>query len=190
MSEIANGVFIVLSGPSGVGKTAFLEKILKEYPQFQNTVTYTTRVSRAGEKHGDIYYFVNLEQFNKMRDAGQFAEHAEVHKKWYATSYNEIHKLWKAGKAIIKDLDIQGAKSIKKRYPQAVTIFIYPPNIDTLKKRILKRGLKDINNLEERLLTAQQEMAEGHSYDFKIINDDFDQAWQELKKIIEKAKDL
>lgn len=185
-SDLKQGFFMVFSGPSGVGKTAFLQKVLQEYPQFKNTVTYTTRLPRKDEKHGEIYYFISPEEFESKKKRGDFAEQALVHKKWYATSYDEIHKLWSSKKHIIKDLDIQGAQSIKKIYPQALTVFIYPPNIYELKKRILKRGLKDINNLDERMLIAQKEMAEGKNYDYQIVNDDFKQAWQEIKDIIKK----
>ncbi len=184
------GVFIVLSGPSGVGKTLFLEKTLKEYSQFKSTVTYTTRPLRMQEKEGDHYYFIDSKKFQKMRHEGQFAEFANVHKEWYGTSYDEISRIWGSKKSIVKDLDVQGAKSIKKIYPHAITVFIYPPNMEELKKRLAKRGFNDINNLKERLASAEKEMAEGRIYDFKIINDDFEEAWKEFKKIIEKSQNL
>ena len=183
----AKGSFIVISGPSGVGKTVFLEKILKEYPQCDNTVTYTTRPPREDEKDGEIYHFIDLKTFNEMRDSGEFIESANVHGQWYATAHKEVQKLWDQKKTIVKDLDIQGAQSIKSWHPKAVTIFIHPPSIDELKKRILKRGKKNINNIEKRLQRAQEEIAKARQYDHQIMNDDFERAWQELKKIIEKA---
>ena len=184
------GSFIILSGPSGVGKTLFLQRALKEYPQFKSTVTYTTRPPRDLEESGNHYHFVSLKEFTKNHEEGRFAEIAKVHNQYYGTAYEEIYRIWKDKKIIIKDLDIQGAKSIKKIYPNAITVFIYPPNIEELKNRLIKRGLSDTNNLEERLSSSENEMAEGRNYDFKIVNDDFEEAWKEFKKIIEQSKVL
>ena len=181
---------MVLSGPSGVGKTLFVKRALKEYPQFKNTVTYTTRAPREGEKPGEHYYFVDSKQFEKFIKEGKFVEFAEVHGELYGTSHDEVCRIWKEKKTIIKDLDIQGAESIKKSYPQSLTLFIYPPNMEVLKERLEKRGVQDTNNLEKRLVSARKEIAKGRLYDFKIVNDNFEEAWQEFKKIIEKSNVL
>jgi len=181
------GHFIILSGPSGVGKTLFLNKTLKSYPQFENTITYTTRTPRQNEKNGEYYYFISDQEFQKRLKEGQFAESAKVHSYWYGTAYEEIYRVWNRNKSIIKDLDIQGAKSIKSIYPKAITVFLYPPDMEILTQRLRQRGIKDINNLKQRLGVAAQEIAEGQSYDFKIVNDNFEPAWQEFKKIIEKS---
>ncbi len=184
------GPFIILSGPSGVGKTLFLERTLKEYPHFENTVTYTTRSPRNQEKPGNHYHFIDLKEFKKLDAEGRFMETAKVHNEWYGTPYDEVYRIWKNKKSVIKDLDVQGAKSIKKIYPHAITIFIYPPNMEELKKRLINRGFKGVNDLEERFTSAEREMAEGRIYDFKIINDVFEEAWEEFKKIIDKSKIL
>lgn len=178
-------LFIILSGPSGCGKTFFLEKILKAYPQFTNTITYTTRPPRKQEKEGQFYYFISNAKFDQMNQDRFFVEWAQVHGERYATAYNEIEKAWEACH-IVKDLDIQGAKTIKETYSDQVkTIFIYPPSIEELKQRMRKRG-QDEKSIEKRLASAEAEMAEGRNYDFKVINDDPEKAWVEIKKIIEK----
>ena len=107
-----------------------------------------------------------------------------MHNEFYATSKKEIERLWKQGKAIIKDIDVQGCRSIKKIFPESVSIFIYPPSIDELKNRILKRNSDSEKQLEERLFIATQEMAQAREYDFKIVNDVFDTAWLEFEKIL------
>lgn len=181
------GPFVVISGPSGVGKTLFIENTRKSLPQFSNTISYTTRPPRKGEKDGDFYYFISPQKFIEMKERGEFLEWAKVHGVSYATSKKEVERIWQKGKAILKDIDVQGFRSIKKIYPHSIGIFIYPPSIDVLRERILKRGLDSKEQLEKRLSIAAQEMAEGREYDFKIINDTFEEAWQEFQNILKQA---
>lgn len=180
----ATGPFVIVSGPSGVGKTLFINKSLERMPQFSNIVSWTTRPPRKGEKEGEFYYFTTKDKFEKMRDQGEFLEWAKVHNEFYGTSKKEVEKLWGQGRAIIKDLNVQGHSSIKKVFPHIVSVFIYPPSIKELEKRILKRGAETKEKLKERLAIATQEMAQGRSYDFKIVNDSFETAWQEFEKIL------
>ena len=178
------GVFIIVSGPSGVGKTLFIEKSLKTFPQLSNTISFTTRKIRSGEKEGDFYYFISREEFEAKKEKKELLEWAVVHKELYATSIKEVERLWENKKAIIKDVDYQGFFSIKKIYPHSVGVFIYPPSIQELKNRILKRGNIEEEQLNERLVKAKKEIAEGRNYDFKIVNDDFETAWLEFKDIL------
>lgn len=186
-SKNTNGPFILISGPSGAGKTIFLEKSLKKWPQLSNTVSFTTRPPRKGEKEGVFYYFVTKEKFKNLRDKDEFLEWAQVHEEFYATSKKEVEKLWKEGKGIIKDVDVQGGIAIKKIFPHSTSIFIYPPSINELRKRISKRGTDTKEQIEKRLATAGKEIAQGRKYDFKIVNDSFEEAWDEFQKIIIKA---
>ncbi len=204
---MAKKEIIVVSGPSGAGKTLFIEKTLELYPQFQNTVSYTTRPPRKGEtapppageplsagpagartgkalRGGKFYYFVSSEEFDGLEKQGRLVERAWVHGHRYGTAFHELERLWGAGKSIIKDLDIQGARSIKKAFPQAVTVFIYPPSIDELKSRLIKRGTEGEKALRQRLSAAEREMAEGRWFDFKITNDVFKEAWSEFQRIL------
>ena len=180
------GAFIIISGPSGVGKTRFVEKSLKRFPNMSNTISFTTRQARPGEKEGEFYYFITKKEFEKKREQKKLLEWAVVHSDLYATSKKEVERLWTNNKAIIKDIDYQGFHSIKKIYPHCIGIFIYPPSMSELKNRILKRGSIPEDKLKERLSKAGKEMAEGRHYDFKIVNDSFDTAWEEFKDIVSK----
>jgi len=180
------GPFVIISGPSGSGKTSFIQKCLSQMPQFSNTVSWTTRPKRKNEKDGEFYYFTTKDKFKQMKVNGDFLEWAKVHNEFYATSKDEVQRLWKNKKAIIKDMDVQGGKSIKKIFPNSISIFIYPPSIEELRNRILKRGGKT-DDLETRMSIAAHEMAQARKYDFKIINDSFEEAWIQLKKILEQS---
>ena len=178
------GPFIIISGPSGVGKTLFIQNSLKNFPILSNTISWTTRQPRPGEKEGEFYHFITQEEFEKKKEQQELLEWAVVHKEFYATSKKEVERLWKNNKAIIKDVDYQGFHSIKKIYPHSVGIFIYPPSLNELKNRILKRGSIEEEQLKVRLVKAGEEMAQGRKYDFKIINDCFEIAWKEFKNIL------
>ena len=179
------GCFFIVSGPSGAGKTRFINKSLEEFSTLSNTISFTTRTPRAGEKSGEFYYFISKKEFEEKKQNGELLEWALVHDEFYATSKKEVERLWKAGKAIIKDIDIQGFRSIKKVYPNSVGVFIYPPSMYELKKRLLKREQIPEEKFELRLKTAVKEIAEASIYDYKIINDDFKMAWIEFKNLIE-----
>ena len=181
-----NKAILLLSGPSGAGKTSLLETALKNKPFLSKTVTFTTRPPRRGEKSGDSYFFVSRDQFLKLRSAGAFLEWAEIHKELYATAFQEILRIWESGKSVIKDVDTQGGENIKKILPQAVTVFIYPPSLAELKKRLILRG-ESGEVLKIRLQAAEKEIAEGAGYDYQIVNENLKTAWRELKKIIEKT---
>ena len=181
------GGILILSGPSGVGKTSLVEVALKKYPhQLEKTITYTTRPPRKTGEIGNPYHFVSLADFQSLKEKGAFLEWAEIYNEFYATAFSEVCRVWRSGKSIIKDVDTQGGKNIKKIFPQAVTVFIYPPSLYELKQRLLQRGMADDESLKRRLLSAEKEMAEGAEYEYKIVNEDFKKTWLKLKKIIEK----
>ncbi|MCY4513332.1 MAG: guanylate kinase [Bdellovibrionales bacterium] len=183
------GLFIVLSGPSGAGKTSLVDRALKEYSELQKPVSYTTRSSREGEVDGQSYYFLNREKFREFQEQKAFVEWAEVYGELYGTSVEEIRKIWVRGKIIIKDLDIQGMQSVKKAFSKVITVFVAPPSIDALRQRLLKRG-QEAPSLSDRLLQAEGEMIWKNRCDHSLINEDFERAWEHLKKIIEKVKNL
>ena len=184
---ILKGPFVIVSGPSGVGKTLFIEKSLKIFPQFSNTVSYTTRAPRKGEKNGQFYYFITKKEFNELKNKGEFLEWAQVHNEFYAIPKKEVEQLWSEKKAIIKDIDVQGCRAIKKIYPESLSVFIYPPSIHELKNRLLKRGQHDDSQMEKRLSKAVEEMAQAREYDFKIVNDSFEKAWEEFQNILKQS---
>ena len=161
-----------------------MKKAWKNSPSSPIPISWTTRPPREGEREGDFYYFITEKQFEKLKEQGEFLEWAKVHNDFYATSKKEVERLWIEGKAIIKDIDVQGCRSIKKIFPHSISVFIYPPSLNELKKRILKRDPSLEEGLEERLSIAAEEMAQGREYDFKIVNDSFEDAWKEFQKIL------
>jgi len=178
------GKLVILIGPSGVGKSSFLERILKEEPLLCDLITYTTRAPRAGEKEGDPYHFVSVEQFEKLKAQGFFVETANNHGKWYGTPWDQILAAWKRGQVVIMDVDVQGARHFKKEFPHALTIFLSPPSLDALRKRILGRGA--VTDIEVRMQTTAKEMAEAHNFDHHIVNDQFEPSYQQFRILIEK----
>ena len=183
------GLFIVLSGPSGAGKTSLVDRALGEYSELQKPVSYTTRSPREGEVDGQSYYFLNREKFRELQEQKAFVEWAEVYGELYGTSVKEIQKIWGKGKIAIKDLDIQGMQSVKKVFSKVVTVFIAPPSLDALRQRLLKRG-QGASSLADRLLQAEGEMVWQNRCDHSLVNERFETAWAQLKKIIEKAGNL
>lgn len=176
---------IILAAPSGAGKSSFIEKICAEKPVLFDTITYTTRAMRKGESQGVPYYFVSEDEFSSKKDDNFFVEWARVHNHFYGTSRLQIEEAWAQGCCVIMDVDIQGAKTFKDLYPQSKSIFILPPSIEELRRRIVKRDGKVPTDIEVRMATAKKEMAEAPNYDYRIVNDQFESSYAEFKKIIE-----
>ena len=176
---------VILIGPSGVGKSSFLEQALRDFSQLRDTVTFTTRAMRLGESEGCPYHFVSKEKFQQLLKTNFFIEHAEVHGNWYGTPLSQLEEAWKKNDVIVMDVDVQGANTFKTKFPQALTVFILPPSIDSLRQRIIKREGKAPADLTLRLQNAELEIAQSSCFDHQIINDDFDQAYGQLKKLIE-----
>lgn len=176
---------IILSAPSGAGKSSFIERILKEFPQIKDTVTYTTRSMRSGESDGNPYHFVSRERFRELIDEGFFVEYAQVHENFYGTPLHQIEDAKREGRILIMDVDVKGAATFKKKFPSAVSIFILPPSMEELKKRIMGRDKKLPEDLEIRLINAQMEVSLAHTFDYRVTNDHFEESYAQFKKIIE-----
>lgn len=176
---------IIVAAPSGAGKSSFVEKISAEDPRLVDVITYTTREMRTGESQGHPYHFISHEEFSKKREEGFFVECAKVHTNFYGTSHESIETIWKAGKCGIMDVDIQGVLTFKSAYPDAKSIFILPPSIEELRRRILKRDAKVPADIEVRMANAEKEIQEASKFDFQIVNDQFEQSYAQFKKIIE-----
>jgi guanylate kinase len=176
---------IIIAAPSGAGKSSFVEKITKEFPALRDTVTFTTRAMRTGESEGQPYHFVTKEKFLELREQDFFVEWAVVHGNLYGTPYYQLEDAWKKDEVIIMDVDVQGAETFKKKYPDAATIFIIPPSIDELRRRITKRDGKIPADIEVRMKNAQEEMKRAQEFQYQIINDDFAKSYAQFKKIIE-----
>jgi guanylate kinase len=177
---------IVLVGPSGAGKTSFLERALDDYDPLRDIITYTTRDMRPGEKEGDPYHFVSKDKFEALIKEDFFVEFARVHTNLYGVPEHLIREAWAEGHTVIMDIDVQGAETIKKKFPQTIGVFVMPPNLDALRHRVISRdGQKP--DLEIRMKNAESEMKLAGSFDHQLVNDDFDACYAELKKIIDET---
>lgn len=180
------GKLIIVVGPSGAGKSSFVEKAVEEIPNLVDVITCTTRDLREGERQGYPYHFFSKQEFEKKIKEDFFVEYARVHDNFYGTPRDQIEKNWTEGKTPIMDVDIQGAETFLKKYPNEVqTIFIIPPSIDELRKRIVLRDAKVPKDLDLRLENGKKEITQADRFDFQVINDDFFVAFSQFKKIIE-----
>jgi len=187
MEIYKGGTIFVLSAPSGTGKTTICERLIKSFPNLKMSISHTTRKPRIGERDGVDYFFVEKEVFEKMIKNNEFVEWAEVYGNFYGTSKKLINELLQSGNDILLDIDIQGAKNIKKTYPDSVLIFILPPSFEELERR-LKERKEDIDTIKKRLSKAKEEISQYKYYDYLVINDDLDKAVNEILCIINAEK--
>jgi len=176
---------IIVAAPSGAGKSSFVERATKELSILVDTVTYTTRAMREGESEGKPYHFVSRSKFQEHVASGFFVEWAEVHTNLYGTPLYQLEDAWAQDKVVIMDVDVQGAETFKKKYPDASTIFILPPSIDELRRRVEKRDKGRTQNLEVRMANASREIAKAGEFDHQVVNDDFERSFGEFKKLVE-----
>jgi guanylate kinase len=176
---------IIVAAPSGAGKSSFVERITKDTSRLVDIVTFTTRDIRKGETNGLQYHFINHDDFQQKITQDFFVEWAKVHTNFYGTSRMSLEGAWKEGRTAIMDIDIQGVQTFKSIYPDAKTIFILPPSIDELRRRIgLRDGTMPVD-IEVRMANAEKEIREASKFDYQIVNDNFEQSYAEFKKIIE-----
>jgi guanylate kinase len=175
--------FIALSGPSGSGKTTLIGMLLKEHPGLLFSVSCTTRAPRKNEQEGREYYFITEEEFIKKRDNHEFVEWARVHSHYYGTTFEEIVNKLKTGRTIMVDIDIQGAKILKSKYPEAWYVLIVPPSLEILRQRLLGREKKMDSGIKKRLEIAKAELKQFNMYNYTIINDNLDNAFYILNAI-------
>ena len=176
---------IIVAAPSGAGKSSFLARAISEFEQLRDTVTYTTRRMRAGESEGSPYHFVSIERFRQLVSDGFFVEHAAVHDNFYGTPFHQLEDAWRDGKVIIMDVDVQGADTFRSKFPDAKSIFILPPSIEELRRRVVLRDKKVPEDLEVRMRNAEAEVRRAPEYDYRVVNDDFEKSYAQFKKIIE-----
>jgi guanylate kinase len=176
---------IIVAAPSGAGKSSFVERATKELSVLVDTVTYTTRAMREGESDGKPYHFVDRRKFQELVASGFFVEWAEVHTNLYGTPLHQLEDAWAQNKVVIMDVDVQGAETFKKKYPDASTIFILPPSIEELRRRVEKRDKGRTQNLEVRMANASREIAKADEFDHQVVNDDFERSFGEFKKLVE-----
>ena len=177
------GKFIVISGPSGVGKGTICNKLFKELNAWYSVST-TTRSPREGEVDGVNYYFITKDEFLKKIDAGEFLEYNYYNENYYGTSKKIVLEKMNEGVNVFSEIDVNGARNIKKIFPDALLIYIAPPSMEALKERLIGRGTESIEKINQRLKIAEEEMKQVSFYDHVVINDDLDIATREVKEII------
>jgi guanylate kinase len=178
------GVLFVITAPSGAGKTSLIRALLQDEPALQLSTSYTTRAPRPGEQDGREYHFVDVPTFEAMRARGEFLESAEVHGNHYGTSRKVISDTLERGQDLILEIDWQGARQVRALYPHCIGIFILPPSLEELERRLRARGHDAEPVMQRRLANAQAEMAHSGEFKYAIINKDFDTARAELARII------
>jgi len=166
-----NPMLVVVSGPSGVGKSTIVAELARRHPQVVPIVTATTRRRRAGEVSGVHYHFLTSAEFAALRDGGGLLESAEVHGHWYGTPIDQVRGILAAGRDAILTIDPQGAQSVRAMVPDAVLIFVLPPSLEALDERLARRGSEDSDSLRVRRRDAELEMAAADGYDHHVVNE-------------------
>jgi guanylate kinase len=189
MSRLSS-LLIVVSGPSGSGKGTLCQMLREDLPELSYSVSLTSRPLRGNEQNGVEYYFVSKEEFLRLIDAGEFLEWAEVYGNYYGTLRSTVEVSLHEGKDVLLEVDVQGAQSVKKAFPEAVLIFIMPPSLDELNKRICGRGTDTPEAIDLRLRCAPDELQAAKKYDYIIYNDVKEDAYAELLNIIEWEKNI
>lgn len=178
---------VVLSGPSGVGKTTIVHRLLAESPvPLRLSVSATTRPPRPNEVDGRDYHFLSLEEFRRRLDAGEFLEWAEVHKSghFYGTLWSELQRAQESGAWALLEIDVEGARNVMARYPEAITIFLRTPSVDEYERRLRARGTESEEVIARRLKTAQEELEFVDLYRHQVVNDDLEQAVSSILDIL------
>jgi len=178
------GSLIVISAPSGSGKTTIARSIMQRYPSIVFSVSATTRPKRATEAEGKDYYFLTREEFQRRIKAGELVEWEEIYGDLYGTLRSEIDRALKEGRVMLFDIDVKGALSIKRHYPEAVSIFVRPPSFDSLKQRLQGRRTENEPALSRRLERVPMELELGKQCDYEVVNDDLQQAIAKVERII------
>jgi guanylate kinase len=183
-----HGKLFVITAPSGAGKTSLIEAVMRDDPTLKISVSYTTRPPRPGERDGVDYHFIDRERFAAMQGRGEFLESAEVHGNHYGTSRQVILDAVAAGEDLILEIDWQGAQQVRRLYPDCVGIFILPPSVEELERRMRLRGKDSEAVIRHRLQNAREELAHAGEFEYAIINKDFETARQELAAILRKER--
>jgi guanylate kinase len=188
VSQKSTGRLFILSAPSGAGKTTLLRAVLGRFSDLCYSISHTTRPPRPGEEHGVDYFFIDKETFEAGIKNGEWLEWAKVHGHLYGTSAAFIDETLGAGKDVLLDIDVQGAKNIRRRYPDCVTIFILPPSMEELERRLRKRGAASETDIQTRLKNAEWESAQKDFFRFQIVNDDLERAKEALISLVERHR--
>jgi len=184
MSDHQKGIIFVVSAPSGAGKTTLCAELSKRVPNLSRSISYTTRAPRAGESHGEDYFFVTDDKFTEMVEKNGFLEWAEVHGHRYGTGRDRVMDLVNQGHDVLLNIDCQGAIHLKKKGLDGVYIYILPPSLEALKARLLERRSDPPEEVARRLRKAREEVWSYREYYYLVVNDQVDEALRELEAIV------
>lgn len=179
-----SGTLYIFAAPSGAGKTSLIKALRERRPELALSISHTTRPMRSGEESGVHYHFIDQAAFIEMIGQAAFLEHAEVFGNFYGTSESIVRDQLQKGSDLILEIDWQGAQQVRKRFPDAVGIFILPPDAETLRQRLSDRGQDDDQVIQGRMDQAVSEMSHYSEFDYLVVNDDFDKALTELEAIV------
>lgn len=174
----------VIAAPSGAGKTTIVRKLLARNPDLHFSISYTTRKKRRTEVDGSDYLFVDVAEFTRLRESGELLEYAEVFDNWYATSRRQVEQHLAEGRSVILEIDWQGARQVRESMPECVTIFVLPPSLQELERRLRDRRTDDAEVIERRLADARGDMSHWDEFHYIIINDDLEKAVADLNDVI------
>ncbi|MBO4834961.1 MAG: guanylate kinase [Lachnospiraceae bacterium] len=183
------GVLVVVSGLSGAGKGTICKRLLEKYPDYVLSVSATSRKPRKGEENGREYFFISKEEFEDMIRDGKLLEYARYVENYYGTPKEWVEQQLESGKNIILEIELQGAFQIREKIPEAVLVFILPPDMEELKRRLIGRGTETMEEIEKRLERATEEMAFVPKYDYVIVNDEVEKSVDMLHNIVRSEKE-
>ena len=184
MEQMKKGLLFVVSAPSGTGKTTLCRAMTRVFPELHYSVSYTTRPPRPGDENGRDYHFISPAEFQERIDRRDFAEWAEIYGYRYGTSRSLIETIRSEGRDVILDIDGQGARQLREKNLEGIFIFVLPPSLAELRRRLSRRGTESAAALRERLMKARAEMTEAREYEYLIINDDLEKAKGRLQAVI------
>lgn len=182
------GSIVVISAPSGAGKTTLVKRLLASLPGLSFSISHTTRAPRAGEKNGREYFFITPAKFRRMIAQGEFVEWARVYDHFYGTSWKQLRAAERMGKDILLDIDVQGHEQVKRRLPEAVSIFVLPPSFRELERRLRKRHSDAPEVIQKRLAFARNEVTHWPKYDYLIVNEHLARATRDLRAVVVAAR--
>jgi guanylate kinase len=177
------GLVLVVCAPSGTGKSTLTARLREEFPEIGFSVSYTTRPPREGERDGEHYHFVSRDRFIAMRSRGEFCEWAEVHDNFYGTATQPVRDMLEAGSDVLFDIDVQGAMQLRRTFPEGVYAFLLPPSREELLRRLKGRGTDSPEAVERRMENARGELERAGSFDFWVVNDEVERAYQEFRSV-------
>ncbi len=186
--SVAGSSLFTITAPSGAGKSSLLAALIRQDASLRLSISHTTRAPRPGEQNGREYHFTTVDDFRKRLDEGEFLEHALVHGNYYGTSKLSVLSQLNAGNDTLLEIDWQGARQIRKLFPETVSVFILPPSISTLEERLVRRGQDSRDIIKQRIQAADEEIRHASEFDYVIINYDFDLALAKLAAIVETAR--